>query len=297
MKFPYEDYFDTFGKVLGALIKLGIFVGGSCVVVYSLRIGRFPQGLSVGDSLLLVMAGICFGAAVGVFIASLVGLGVTLSPLVRLVFWIASKASRKFANTVNKSPYALAPLSWFAALGALLAVIIIVRVARREPSLAWNLPLLSITLYFIYSVFVSAGRQLVELMRVVESRVDTPLRSDFSTLNRIAKLKEARWAAPLFIVTIPLFFGGATGEILDGSMRAAKIRLESPIVYLKQPYSSLMPKALDAPTLQGPVDYVAYKDVTVLFNGFGTITVLAFKDGNRRRTLDIPNEYIIVERR
>jgi hypothetical protein len=112
----------------------------------------------------------------------------------------------------------------------------------------------------------------------------------------MAKLKEARRATPLFIVIVPLLLGGASGEVLDATMRAAKIRLESPIVYIKQPYSSLMPKALVASALQAPADHVPYKDVTVLFNGFGTITVLAFKDGKRRRTLDIPNEYIIVER-
>ena len=296
MKFPFEEHFDTVGKLLGALIKFGIFVGGACVVAYSLRIGRFPQGLTVGDSLLLLMAAICFGAVVSIFISSLVGLGITLSPLVRSVFWIASKLSAKFATTVKNSPYALAPLSWFAALGALFAVMIIVLVAQRDLTVAWNLPLLSIALYFIYSVHVSAGSQLAELTKVVESRVETPLQADYSTRNRMAKLRQSRWAAPLFIVTVPLLFGGATGEVLDASMRAAKIRLESPLVYIKQPYSSLMPKALIAPTLQAPADYVAYEGVTVLFNGFGTVTVLAFKDGGRRRTLDIPNEYIIVER-
>lgn len=296
MKIPFEDHFDTLGKLLGALVKFGIFVGGACVVAYSLRIGRFPQGLTVGDSLLLVMAAICFGAVVSIFISSLVGLGITLSPLVRLVVWLASKYSPRFANTVKKSPYALAPFSWLAALGAMFAVIIIILLAQRDLSLAWNLPLLSIALYFMYSIYVSATGQLLELSRVVESRIETSMRSDYSTLNRMAKMKESRLAALLLIVTVPLLLGGATGEVLDASMRAAKIRLESPIVYIKQPYSSLMPQALIAPAVKAPPDYLVYKGVTVLFNGFGTVTVVAFKDGARPRTLDIPNDYIIVER-
>ena len=296
MKIPFEDHFDTFGKILGALLKFGIFVGGACVVAYSLRIGRFPQGLTIGDSLLLLMAAICFGAVVSLFISSLVGLGITLSPLVRIFFWCAGKLSPKFAKTLSNSTYALASLSWWAALGAAFAVLIIVQVAQRDLSLAWNLPMLSIFLYFMYSVYVSAGTQLVELTRVVNSRVETPQRSDYSVVRKMAQLKIARWAAPLSIVTVPLLVGGATGELLDASMRAAKIRLESPIVYIKQPYSSLMPKALISPALHPPADYVVFESVTVLFNGFGTVTVVAFQDGAKRRTLDIPNDYIIVER-
>lgn len=192
------------------------------MVAYSLRIGRFPQGLTIGDSLLLLMAAICFGVVVSIFVSSLVGLGITLSPFVRSLFWIASKISPKFASTLQNSPYALAPPSWFAALGAMFAVIIIVGLAQRDLSLAWNLPMLSIALYFLYSVYASASSQLSDLRQVVESRVETPLQSDYSTITKLAKLKVSRWAAPLFIVTIPLLFGGATGEVLDASMRAAK---------------------------------------------------------------------------
>nr|WP_315218814.1 hypothetical protein [uncultured Duganella sp.] len=231
------------------------------------------------------------------FILSLLGLGITLSPLVRLIFWIASKISPKFAETRGKALYALAPFSWFAGLGALFAVIIITALAQRELPLAWMLPLLSIFLYFMYSIYLSASSQLVELARVVQSPVDTRLQSDYSTRDKMAKLKVSRWVAPFFIIAVPLLMGGATGELLDASMRAAKIRLESPVVHIKEPYSSLMPKSLVASTIQAPADYVAYEGATVLFNGFGTLTVLSFQDGIKRRTLDVPNEYIIVERR
>lgn len=295
MKIPFEDNFDKFGKVIALLLKFGIFVGGACVVAYSLRIGRFPQGLTLGDSLLLVMAAICFGAVMGIFIFSLIGLGVMLSPLVRLVFFIASKLAPKFAKTINDAPYKLAPISWFAAFGSIFAFLIIIQLAQRDISLAWNLPLLSIGLYFMYSVYVSSGNQLVELARIVESPVETSWQGDYRTLHKMSKLKASRWIAPLFIVTIPLLFGGATGEVLDASMRAAKVRIESPVVYLKQPYSSLMPKMLITSTLQAPAGYVVYKGVTILFHGFGKTTVLAFADGRRRRILDVPNEYIIVE--
>jgi hypothetical protein len=296
MKIPFEEHSEKFGKVIAAMLKLAIFLGGACVVAYSLRIGRFPQGLTIGDSLLLVMAAICFGAVASLFVFSLVSLGIMLSPMVRFSFWITGKIIPKFANAIKKSPYTLAPLSWFAAVGALFAVLIIVGLAQRDIMLAWNLPLLSIALYFVYSVSVSSHKQLVELGRIVDSPVDTPLRTDYGTHQRIAKLKVSRLAGPTLIVTTSLFFGGATGEVLDASMRATKIRIESPTVYIKQPYASLMPKALISATVQAPTDYVAYKDVTVLFHGFGTVTVLAFRDGSRQRTLDIPNDHLVVER-
>jgi hypothetical protein len=148
MKIPCEEHSKKFGKVIAAMLKLAIFLGGACVVAYSLRIGRFSQGLTFGDSLLLVMAAICFGAVASLFVCNLVSLGIMLSPT----------------------------------------------------------------------------------------------------------------------------------------------------VHIKQPYASLMPKALVSATVQAPTDYVAYNDVTVLFHGFGTVTVLAFRDGPRQRTSDIPNDYLVVER-
>lgn len=296
MTTPVEEHLDRFGKFAATLLKLGIFVGGACVVAYSLRIGRFPQGLTIGDSVLLVMAAMCFGAVVSTFTFSLVGLGITLSPVVRLVFWLAAKCIPSFAKAINEAPYALARMSWFAGLGAFLAVVMIFMLAQRDVSLAWNLPLLSIALYFFYSIFTSANSQIVELNKIVGSRVETPSRTDYRTLHKMSTLKTSRWAAPLFIITVPLLFGGATGEVLDASMRAAKIRIESPTVYIKQPFASLMPTALIAPVPYVPDGYAAYKGVIVLFHGFGTVTVLSFNDGTQRRTLDIPNEHIIVER-
>lgn len=296
MKIPFENHFDTLGKVMGTLLKCGIFVGSACVVAYSLRIGRFPQGLTLGDSLLLLMAAICFGTIASLFVYSLVGLGITLSPLVRVFLWLAGKVMPKFARILKEGPYTLAPLSWFAALGALFAIVIIFALAQRDLSMTWNLPLLSITLYFLYSIYTSANSQIIGLSKIVDSPFETSLRADYGTHDKLTKLKTARWAAPLLIVTVPLLLGGATGELLDASMRAAKIRIESPIIYVKRPYSSLMPKALVNPALQAPEGYIAYKGTRILFHGFGMVTVLAFEDGHRRRTLDIPNEYIIVER-
>lgn len=296
MKLPFEDHFDRFSAIFAALLKFGIFVGGACIVAYSLRIGRFPQGLSLGDSLLLVMAAICFGAVFSIFTLSLLGLGITLSPLVRATFWIAGKFSTKFAKTVEKSTYTLAPFSWLAALGGLFSAAIIFQLAQRDVSLYWNLPALSIFLYFMYSAFVSSSSQIVELAKVIESPVETSLRHDHRMLHRFSQMKMARWITPLSIVAITLLFSGASGEILDASMRAAKIRIESPTVYIKQPYSTLMPKTLTASGMPVPDGYQVYKHVTVLFNGFGTVTVLAFMDGQRRRTLDVPNEYVIIER-
>jgi hypothetical protein len=291
-----EEHFETFGKLTTALLKIGIFTGGVCVVAYSLRIGRFPQGLTIGDSLLLLMAAICFGGVMSMFIFSLVGLGIMLSPAVRFTFWIASKLVPKFDKALKQSMYALAPISWFAAVGALFAILMISALAQRDLTLAWNLPMLSIALYFFYSIYVSANKQLAGLVKIVESPVETSSRHDYRTLQKISKMKLSRWAAPFLIVITPLLFGGATGEVLDASMRAAKIRIEPPIAYIKKPYSSLIPQSLVNPALQAPAEYAGYKGLTVLFQGFGTVTVVRFKDGIRLRTLDIPNEYIIVER-
>ena len=93
---------------------------------------------------------------------------------------------------------------------------------------------------------------------------------------------------------LPLLLGGVSGQLIDGAMRMAQIRVEHATVYVKAPYNFLMPDVLTAKGVKAPDGYKPYADITVLFKGFGDTTVIAFKEGERQHQLTVPNDQIIV---
>ena len=99
------------------------------------------------------------------------------------------------------------------------------------------------------------------------------------------------------LTVLPLFVGGVSGELLDAAMRFAHVRIENPVIYVKEPFASLLPEGLLSKTRYPLKDYAAFDGTIVLFKGFGKTTVISFQDGSTIRKLEIPNEQLIIEDR
>ena len=80
-----EKNLNLLSACLSIAFKFGVFTGGSCVILYSLRIGHFPQDLSLGDGILFLMAAACFGIVYIFFTISLISLGMLISPLIKII--------------------------------------------------------------------------------------------------------------------------------------------------------------------------------------------------------------------
>lgn len=152
-----EKNIESVSKAATTASKFGMLIGGICVVSYSLKINHFPQDLSVGDGLLFLMAAACFGVIYFFFIASLVSLGVTFSPITRFVFEKIVWVTNKFRKHELEPVHTLAPFEWPAALFALASIVIIFALGSQDSTAYFNLPLLSIALYFFYSIYQSSG--------------------------------------------------------------------------------------------------------------------------------------------
>lgn len=96
---------------------------------------------------------------------------------------------------------------------------------------------------------------------------------------------------------MPMLVGGVSGQLLDAAMRAANVRIEKSTIYVKEPYSSLLPKSLISKSQIAPKEYMAFDGLVVLFKGFGKTTVISFADGVTARKLEIPNDQLIIEKR
>ena len=292
-----EKNIESVSKIATTASKFGVLVGSICVVIYSLRINHFPQGLSLGDGLLFLLAAACFGVIYIFFTASLVSLGITLSPVIRPVFNLVVWATNKLHKRKLELAHKFAPFEWLAVLFALFSVLIIFALGARDSSVYWNLPILSIGLYFFFFVFLSAGEKTKNIEQIKSGALHTKDKENVAQLGDPEKLKRLQLFTVAAILLLPLLVGGVSGQLLDAAMRAANVRVDNPIIYVKEPYASLIPQSLVSLAINAPKDYSVFEGVGVLFKGFGKTTVVSFQDGKAIRKLEIPNDQIIVENR
>lgn len=292
-----ESTTESLLKLMGAALKFSIALGSACVIIYALRVGHFPQGLTLGDGLLFLLAASCFGVVYAMFVVCLVSLGICLSIVIRPVFNFVFKRIRKKVNPKKEIAHEMALFHWGATPFAVVAIVLIWAFGQRDIVAYWNLPLLSIALYIFYSIAKSAGAQYRRHERMLNSVIVTPEKDELQSSGAAGKQKSAYLVSITVVMLLPLVLGGVSGLLMDGAMRMAQVRIEHAVVYVKAPYNALMPDALVAKEVKVPEGYKAYAGVTVQFKGFGNTTVIAFKDDGLSRQLDVPNAQIIVEKK
>jgi hypothetical protein len=287
---------ELVSKIVGSASKFGVLVGSVCIVSYLLRINHFPQEVSAGDGLLVLMAAACFGAIYILLVASLVALGITLSPLIRVVSTLLTWGVGKLQKRKVELVHPLAPFEWWAALLAMFSVLIIAVLGRHDSTAYWNLPLLSVGLYLFYSVYVSSASKIKQIKQIEGSALLTEEKQRVAQFGDCDKLRAAQLISIGIVVLAPLVAGGVSGQLLDAAMRSAHVRIEKPVIYVKEPYTSLLPKSLASKMSQiAPKEYSAFEGVVVLFKGFGKTTVISFPDGDITRKLEVPNDAIIID--
>lgn len=293
----FKNFVDDISKIATSVTKLGIFIGAACILAYCISIGFFPQDLTLGDGLLFLMAACCFGAFYALLIFTLICLGIC-------IVFILSKPIRFIGRKFNiqitsKEPvHEFAKFNFACILPAIFGVILIFGLGKqnRMPYVEYGILLLqALLLYVMYSLFQSCGKKLKKISEIRNSLLDSPHKEKIADLGDPSQLRAVRLLAAGMIVFSPLLLGQIGAPVLAGAMRFAKIRIEQPAVYLKPPYSLMLPNELRdkaEPTLG---EYARFDGIKVLFSGFGKTTVIAFPDHSIERSLKIPNDQIIVE--
>jgi hypothetical protein len=293
----FEKNIESVSKMATTASKFGILAGGVCVIAYSLKIDHFPQDISIGDGLLFLMAAACFGMIYLIFVASLVSLGITLAPVIKPIFHFFAWIVNHFRKSKAEPIHSLAPFKWLALLFAMFSIFIILILGRHDSIAYWNLPMLSVALYFFYSLYVSSGDKIKKIDMIKNSVFHSNEKENVVQFGDPEILRRMQLFSLVTVLVMPLVIGGVSGQLLDASMRAAHVRVEKPIIYVKEPYSSLFPNALISNRQIAPKDYKAFEGTVVLFKGFGKNTVVSFPDGHATRKLEIPNDQLIIESR
>lgn len=268
----------------------GTFLGAILFFLYCININTFPQHLSLADTLLFLLVFICFSFAYALFVGSMLALGIIYSLILRpLLNPILLCIARIFCKENCAPAYSLARFSWAAVPFAVYAPLFIFLFTSGGFFFYAAILVAPIAYYISYSTLISSAAKMKRSRG--ESREKE---GDFASTNN-QKHKGAFVASALMIMLLPLIF--PLSPFLDGTMRMAQLRVDRSIIYTKEPYSSLIPKALIAEEVSRmPPGYRAYKDVTVLLRNVGSTVAIEFHDKEEvLQRIDIPNESIIIK--
>lgn len=283
-----EKRIDFISKILTVAFKLGIFLGGGCIISYFLRIGYIPQDLSIGDGLLFLMAAVCFGLLYGLVIAMFASLGIVLYILFQLTL---NKLCKSEAAPLIFPSYFL----WTTVPLTGLAVLLIYILDLKDKALYFEMPGLSFMLFLLCAFYAYCENKIKKSERDKTFNLPAWENGKLPQQDKPELLRKFQLLISAAIIFAPLiFFRSVTGLILDMSMKKANIRIESSSIYIKNPHALLIPKTLVSTKMDTLTDYTAFEKVTVLFNGFGKTTVVSFDNGKGTRQLEIPNDQLII---
>lgn len=289
-----ESQVDFASKLLSLAFKVGVLIGGACLLVYCYRINYFPVGLSVGDGFLLILIATSFGIIYGLFIISLTALGLWLTPILRPVQRLVFSIRQRFTSHRIKEPLKLVSPDLNAFIFGLFGIVFIGVIYQVEPSAIWTLPLTSFFLGALFAAYQQSSSKLAEVLKAEAAKIQSAATDlQISQVDK-TRLRTARGLSFILLFTVPLLMSGASGVLLESGMRFANIKKGSSYVMLRAPYSTFIPSWYQAKHSPSVPDYIPFEGVEVIFSGMGQKTVIAFKNNNKIQRLEIPNESILV---
>lgn len=303
----FLNNFSQWHEVGLTIIKTIIAIGVLCLVAYLLTISYIPSDISFGDTLIFLLIFVaCSLVYTGLSIVLFL-FGISLMPMVYLVFSTINKYLPPHVRIGKKLPF---PKISILTLGASLYLLYTIRGLLL---LHWKISLyVVITSAFIslfYYVFYINRQKIKEFNNKFENLqdiIDDPDASE--NLKKFARTKLKRLETHIkdsiqisfiliLIPLIPMFFIGDIGKFfLDFTMQKTGVNIDKANLYIKAPYATLidLPKTT-TPELSEHQTFI-FKDVKVLFQGIGKNTLISYKTKKFEKQLVIPNEYITIER-
>jgi hypothetical protein len=303
----FLNNFSQWHEVTLTTIKAIIAIGIMCLVAYLLSIGYIPSEISFGDTLVFLLIFVACSIVYTGLSMVLFFFGISLTPLVYLIFTTVDKYLPPHIRIGKKLPF---PKISILTLGA---SIYLLYSLRNLLLLHWEISLyVAVTSAFIalfYYAFYINRQKIKEFGNKFENLkdiIDDPDASD--NLKKFAKIKLKRLEThikdsiqiALFLILtplVPMFFIGDIGKVfLDYTMQKTGVSIEKATLYIKVPYANLidLPKTTTNELSQDQI--FIFKDVKVLFQGIGKNTLISYNVKNIEKQIVIPNEYITVER-
>lgn len=287
-----EKQIEIAAKLLSLSAKIGLLIGGTCIVSYLLSNGHYPQGVSVGDSLLFLVTAFCFGLVCIYFSAAVTATGILLSPIfipvLRGFVWLHGQFSDKKTILEFKRP----KITFFSVFFGICGALTIYFLTHKSPWEHIQLILLPIFQYVVYSAYLEQNNKIKAAQPSAPAIVDSE-HPDQNPPAEMKPLKRTRAMIAGVMLLTPLLMGGVTSDLLQAAMSFAQIRIERATILVKPPYANLLPAPKDSPL----ENYKRFENATVIFRGVGNSTLIEMHTEETAIRLEIPNDSIIVERR
>jgi len=261
---------DLYIKGIDLAGRIGVVLGGATLLIYCLRIGYFPQELSIGDSILLMFMGIGFGVLYIAFTVSMTAFAIAmLYPAHRLFAFLSNKANIR-ALQAPAFPY-----PWVAWTYGSVAPLFIFVLPRDTPQQYLHLAILCGLLYSVYFFW---------------KRIGTDHGAARQRIHCVA----------LWIV-IPFLFGQFNGRLAEGAMRLLGVQVDNTAIYIKEPFAHLIPlpptdresKELGA-RIEAIHGYRRFDSAKIQFRGVGKATLITINNSSSSVRLEVPNDHVVV---
>ena len=242
--------------------QVSIFVGILITLLYCGRIGYYPSGLTLGDSIFFLGASLAFAFVHSAFVYFLYCTGIVISPALRVLQNIVFKISvRGNSNENNTKPWITFPelksQHIMEILVGLLFFIVILVVSSFDIEKG----------FFIFVSAIALG--------VVFGCWHTKPRIRDGNYKRGWQVKIILVA---FSYSIPLFMAQLGGDFLNTTMTMIGVRSDGNNVLLTSRYESVLEYQNIKPIEVTERGDKIYENVLILFQGIGDKTVLKFDD-------------------
>ncbi|WP_416775890.1 hypothetical protein ACNFJN_12020 [Xenorhabdus budapestensis] len=281
-------------KILSLAFKLGVTLGGAVLLFYCWKIGYFPQEVSVGDGLLLILLAVAFGGVYLFFVVCLTSLGILLRPVwhgLQSLFLLLLRGYEKATGKSTKyTPFIIEKGGIELFIFAIFGLFFIwgyslsdVRVLATLVLCVWGCALL-------WSLYQQSSREIDQLE---QKEIIT---DDDS--NRLKHLGNWQLLTLGAILVIPLLIGGVSGKLLDGSMSLANVRTNAAVVHIKEPYVKYATEyGLKGKESNFGSEYAKFENVSISFNGFGKNVVIEAIGSDGTVPLVIPADHVHIIQR
>ncbi|WDE02954.1 hypothetical protein SG34_016050 [Thalassomonas viridans] len=299
MKIPsrFDEILETVIKSFGIASRLGIVLGGLALLSYCYQIGYFPEGISAGDTIALIFVSIAFAVLYIIFSASLYALGISLYPLwilLNKLFLFIAKIRNKKITPVEY----LKPDPSFIGF-SLVGILFVFLVGLSEKSIVITMVICCWMLAISAANRKKIATQISDIELTLSSNILNVSEHQKTELKKNkALLKKMKIQQTTFALLIPLFLGGMSEKIVNGSLNILSLKAPSVTIHVKKPHSNLLENLGLKPVEKsiGP-DYKTFKGIDILLRGIGKNTVVAPFPLTPKFNIAIPNENIIIQKK
>lgn len=286
-----KDKIDIANNLLNLVFKLGVALGGGVFVLYCWRIGYFPQDVSVGDGLLLILLAVTFGGFYLFFVACLICLGIMLRPvwhgLQKMYIFSLNIFNKRTGKSITYTPFVIERMRPELFIFALFGLFFVIGFGLPDIKTSATLLLCTWGSALMWS-FYQQNTQNIFMLKHKETLTD-------DELKQLKKFSSNQMFFIAILLILPLVIGGVTGKLLDGTMRLANIRTEAAVIHIKEPYAKYAQEyGLKGEKSNLGAEYSKFSNVTILFNGFGKNVVMEVKKPEGAVSFVIPADQMYI---